>query len=113
LPFSPPFSVNALVRQEWHILAGTFSLQADAKWLDTHKVELLADPALLVAPYAVANVRAGYETTDRHWKISAFVNNVFNSVHLINGTNVDSVDGSVLGIYGSPRWFGGEIAYHW
>jgi len=113
LPFSPPFSVNALVRQEWHILAGTFSLQADAKWLDTHKVELLSDSSLLVAPYAVANLRAGYETTDRHWKISAFVNNVFNNVHLINGTNVDSVDGSVLGIYGSPRWFGGEIAYHW
>jgi iron complex outermembrane receptor protein len=113
LPFSPPFSVNALVRQEFPIFTGTFSVQADAKWLDTHKVELLADPALLVAPYAVANLRAGYETKDHHWKVSAFVNNVFNNVHLINGTNVDSVDGSVLGIYGSPRWFGGEVAYHW
>jgi iron complex outermembrane recepter protein len=113
LPFSPPFSVNALIRQEWRVFAGTFSLQADAKWLDTHKVELLDDPALLVAPYAVANIRAAYETKDRHWKVSVFVNNVFNNIHLINGTNVGSVDGSVLGIYGPPRWFGGEVAYHW
>jgi iron complex outermembrane receptor protein len=113
LPFSPPFSVNALIRQEWSVFSGKLSLQADAKWLDKHKVELLDDPALEVAPYAVANLRAGYETPDRHWHVALFLNNVFGNVHLINGTPVGSVDGSVLGIYGPPRWFGGTVGYRW
>ncbi len=113
LPFSPPFSVNGLIRQEWVTLLGKFSLQADAKWLDKHKVELIDDPALEVAPYAVANLRAGYETQDRHWRLSMYLNNVFGNVHLINGTPAGSVDGSVLGIYGPPRWFGGSVGYYW
>ena len=113
LPFSPRYSVNALIRQSWEIGHGTISLQADAKWLDTHKVELLDDPALISAPYAVANVRATYETMDQHWRLSAFANNVFDKVPLINGTPTASVNGSVLAIYGSPRWFGGTLSYHW
>jgi outer membrane receptor protein involved in Fe transport len=64
-------------------------------------------------PYAIANVRADYESDDKHWGFGLFVTNAFDKVHLINGTGVASVDGSVLGIYGSPRWFGGRVSYRW
>lgn len=113
LPFSPRYSANAYVRKTWDSSGGSFSVQADAKWLDHHKVELLDDPALMSPAYAVANVRATYDTADQHWRLSAFVNNVFDKDHLINGTPTASVTGSVLGIYGSPRWFGGTLTYRW
>jgi iron complex outermembrane recepter protein len=113
LPFSPPFTVNGFIRQEWRFATGTFWAQADAKWLDKHKVELIDDPALMAGPYAVTNFRLGYNMPDGHWRLSAFVNNAFNNIHLINGTPAASVSGSVLGIYGSPRWYGGTVSYHW
>jgi outer membrane receptor protein involved in Fe transport len=55
-------------------------LQADAKWTDTHKVELLDDPGLVVPPTAVANARATYQTQDKRWSLAVFCNNVFNKL---------------------------------
>lgn len=113
LPFSPRYSANAYVRKTWDTAYGVFSMQADAKWLDHHKVELLDDPALMSPAYAVANAQASYETRDQHWRFTTFVNNVFDKEHLINGTPTASVTGSVLAIYGSPRWFGSTLSYRW
>jgi len=113
LPFSPKFSANLFARDTWALGAGSLSLQADTKWVDTHKVELLDDPALISPSYAVANFRLTYAMSHERLRFTAFVNNAFNKVYIINGTPAASTVGSVLAIYGNPRWAGGMVQYRW
>ena len=113
LPFSPHFTANAYVRKSWMLPSGKLELQADVKWTDTHKVELLDDPGLVVPPTAVANARATFQTQDGHWSATAFVNNMFNKIYIANGTNYVGYTGSLLIIYSPPRWYGGTLSYHW
>ncbi len=113
LPFSPHFSSDVYIRKDWVFDRGKFSLQADAKWTDTHKVELLDDPGLVVPPTAVANARATYQTQDKRWSLAVFCNNVFNKVYIANGTNYTAYDGTFLMVYSPPRWYGGTLSYRW
>lgn len=113
LPFSPHFSSDVYIRKDWAFDGGKFSLQADAKWTDTHKVELLDDPGLVVPPTVVANTRATYQTENKHWSLAVYCNNVFNKIYIANGTNYTAYDGSFLMVYSLPRWYGGTLSYRW
>jgi len=57
---SPEITFNGLIRKEWPVANGTFSLQTDFRYTDDVEYDLGNNPALAESDYWMLNARASY-----------------------------------------------------
>lgn len=106
---TPGVNLNGLIRYRLpEIAAGNTVLQADFRWQDN--VFFGPDNQNLESQesYGILNLRASWESPNGRFKISGFVDNVFDKEYV---NHVFADPGLWVGhlLWGRPRWFGGQI----
>ncbi|HVO00275.1 MAG TPA: TonB-dependent receptor [Steroidobacteraceae bacterium] len=112
LPQAPKLSLNASVRYQWPAAGGKLSIEADAKWNDSQYMELVNAPVDYQKGYALSNARFGYTSGSGDWDAHAYVRNLSDERYKVYNLDL-SVLGFNQGVYGTPRTYGIEFAYHW
>jgi len=106
LPQAPSFSGHASIRYEMAVGAGG---KVGAQWLTTYVgascFTVLCAPIDNEAAHAVSEARLSYQPAGEVWEISAFVNNLTNTVYRVFNSDTNFI-GAAESIYASPRWFG-------
>ena len=83
LPNAPKWSGNINSQYDIPIAAGNSAFVALAyRWQSQVIFSLLQDPDSVQAAYGVFNLSTGVEA--EHWKVTLFVNNLFNDVYALN-----------------------------
>jgi iron complex outermembrane receptor protein len=113
LPQAPPWSVNAVARYEWSAFGGKLSAEVDAKWNKAMYLELINAPVDLQPSYTLTNARLGYTDPSGRWDVSAYCKNCFNTWYRIYNLDLSGFLGINQSVYGPPRLFGAQVAYHW
>jgi iron complex outermembrane receptor protein len=81
--------------------------------LTTNTVPTPEDPNLEQKPYTLVNLRLDWnQVFESNLDLSAYVENVANTVYLADAADARSSYGLVQGIYGLPRMFFVEARYH-
>ena len=111
LPQAPRLSANALVRLDFPALRGMGSLQTDMQYSDKFCFTVLCAPVEREKSYFVANVRVGYEPEGGHWKLAAFVDNLFEEKYRVYAFDSSLFSGVVAGVYAKPRTYGLSATY--
>ncbi len=63
--------------------------------------------------YTLANARIGYTDPSGRWDVSAYCKNFFNTLYRIYNLDLSGFLGINQSVYGPPRLFGVNVAYHW
>ncbi|HWG72244.1 MAG TPA: TonB-dependent receptor [Steroidobacteraceae bacterium] len=113
LPQAPPWSVNAVARYEWPAFGGKLSAEVDAKWNKQMYLELINAPVDLQSSYTLTNARIGYTDPSGRWDVAAYCKNCFNTLYRIYNLDLSGFLGVNQAVYGPPRLYGVNVAYHW
>lgn len=109
LPNSPHMTLHANLSKTWGLRSGFFTLEGDARWVGSHKLNLIDDPATNEPSYYTLDARAEYSWANDRWGISLYSQNLTNQVYRIVATPFVSINGSLIDIYGPPRTYGASI----
>ena len=111
MPLAPDTSFNVVLRKSWQALSGQFAIAVDYNWMDDHYSEALNHPSGLIEGYGVANARFSYMTADGSWELAIIGRNLSDEDILLYRTPITF--GFNQDHYGHPRWFSGQVIYHW
>jgi iron complex outermembrane receptor protein len=75
---------------------------ANYSWIDDYNTGAAGDPRLEIHSYGLTNLNAGYETPDRHYRLSAWVRNLSNTNYVLTNST-QTITGTYLG---EPRTYG-------
>ncbi len=116
LAFGPrdKFSLIARFSQQISDGIGTFKASATYTYTDRWYVGVTSiDQAAWVPGHNLLDLRAGLSGVGGHpLDVTAFMNNVANKAYRIGSADYFGTLGYVLSVYGEPRMFGLQLAYH-
>ena len=111
MPQAPALSFGGLVRYEFDIGPGSLSLQTDWKYDDEQYFSTFNAPVDLESSRVVGNARIAFRTSDDHWEIAGFVNNLTDKAYRIYNLDLSTSFGFTQQTFARPRWFGGSVKY--
>jgi iron complex outermembrane receptor protein len=100
---------KTLARQAF---GGSISGQLDYSYTSSFYSDIRNYDASLLPPYGLADARLEWRSHDRHWQVSAFVNNFTDKRYFTIGYDLAAVTGSNSLVPGKPRWFGVSAHYN-
>jgi iron complex outermembrane recepter protein len=110
LPNSPHVTVNARLAKSWLLgSGGRLVLEGDGKWVGTHKLSLIDNPATRESAYYTLDGRLSYGAADGRWEVALYSQNLTNQQYRIIAAPFAGFDGSLIEVFGPPRTFGGSI----
>lgn len=109
--FTPKWQLTALARYQWEMAGGLFSVQGDVKYTSLTYFSISNFDVAKMPARTLMNARVGFETSDHHWSLEAFVQNLTNKHYKIVGFDLSADCGCTFIGYGKPRWFGLTARY--
>lgn len=109
LPNSPHATVHAELSKTWGLQAGLLTVDSDARWVGSHKLNLIDDPATNEPSYYTLDARATYAWANGRWAVSLYSQNLTNQIYRIVATPFVGTDGSIIELYGPPRTYGASL----
>lgn len=109
--YSPKYQANYLVRYEFPVLSGDLALQADGSYTGSRYGNLRNFSAHKLDGFFLQNFRVSWETTDKKWLLSAFVNNAFDERYEVERFDLSTLCGCTNESFGLPRWVGASVRY--
>lgn len=114
IPHQPEFSGNLIARYEDDVTADLLgSLQMEYSYRGELDRSLVVNPTERVVVtedgYSLVNLRAGIGPSDRKWRLSAYVTNLFDEDYRTNATGTGPA--GAVEIFGDPRIYGVGIDY--
>ncbi|NOX52742.1 MAG: TonB-dependent receptor [Gammaproteobacteria bacterium] len=105
---SPRWNLNALVRYEFEVGAGTVALQYDAVYRSELFFSLTGAETVTENGYTVSNASVMYTAEDERWSVMGFVHNLTGEEYLVQTFDLSgpNVFGMTEQYYGRPRWAG-------
>jgi len=102
LSSSPPNKYSFSMDMECPIGPGYLVGSANYSWIESYNTGAAADPRLQIPSYGLANLNAGYETSDHHYRLTFWSKNVGNTSYILTrSTQVITAE-----YLGEPRTFG-------
>ena len=111
MPQAPSLSYGGLVRYEFPVGPGSLSLQTDWKYDGKQYFSTFNAPIDREPSRVVGNARIAFRTSDDHWEVAAFVNNLTDKEYRIYNLDLSTTFGSSQQTFARPRWFGGSVKY--
>ena len=111
LPNAPKTNLNAVVRYEIPLRAGSLAFQVDAKYQSLQYFAVNNDPLLAQGAFTLANAHVSYAMLNDRLNVTAWVRNLSNKQYLNAGYDVSAFGFDQLAV-GDPRTFGLTIQYH-
>ena len=109
--YSPKYQANYLVRYEWPLGGGDLALQADGSYTGSRYGNLRNFTAHKLDSFFLQNFRVSWETDDKAWLLSGFVNNAFDKRYAIERFDLSTLCGCTNESFGLPRWYGVSARY--
>lgn len=91
---------------------GVVELQYTASYKSFQYYDSSNDPYIAQSAYWLQNARASYTFGDSRWEIAGYGRNLANTHYSVGNFDGTSPFGFIQYIVGQPRWFGGEVNYH-
>ena len=110
---APELTVNALIRYEWPVGAGSLALQAWANYQDETFFDILNHPVAKEDGYTVVNFRGSYIGSGGNWEVYAFLNNAFDEEYKTYTFDFTIPFGFNQQAFGPPSWWGAGFRYSW
>lgn len=112
MPQAPEFSANGLARYEFPVSSGSVAAQIDFTYTGGHWMEVTNAPVDDEDSYFLANARLSYYSSERQWRVAAWVKNIGNEEYRIYALDVAGAPSPFVNdVYGSPRTYGLTVAY--
>jgi iron complex outermembrane receptor protein len=111
-PYTSPWTATGLIRYEWPVAAGRFSLQADARYTGDFFQNLTNFDSTRVAGYTLLGARAAWVDPSGRWELAVNGKNLTNKFVRTVGFDASGFGGFTQTGYIEPRWFEGSVAYH-
>ena len=109
---APDVTVTGLARYEWPVFGGSAAVLAKFHYQDKTYYDIQNYDNARENGYVIGDVRAQWSSSDEHWQLAAFVNNVWDEEY-ITYTFDFAIFGFNQEAYGKPRWYGGSVRYNW
>lgn len=109
--YSPKYQANYLVRYQFPLAGGDFALQADGSYTGSRFGNLRNFTAHKLDSFFIQNFRVSWQTDDKHWLVTGFVNNAFDKRYQIERFDLSTLCGCTNESFGLPRWWGGSVRY--
>lgn len=109
LPMAPSFTANGLVRYEFDWGKWTAFAQVDGNTRSEMFRDSLNNPSTLIPGNTEVNARIGLGDSRDDWRLSLWVNNLFDSRKPVNKFDLSGVGNSGEIVYQLPRWFGATL----
>ena len=110
MPSAPKTNLNALLRYEIPVSAGTIALEFDGKYQSKEYFSVDNDPILRQDGYTLMNSRVSYTTLKDRLTVSGWARNISNKQYLAGAYDVSSF-GFDEYVVGDPRTFGVTVQY--
>ena len=102
LSSSPPNKYSLSADAEYPIDVGYIIGSANYSWIESYNTGAATDPRLQIPSYGLVNLNAGYETSDRHYRVTLWSRNVGNTNYILT-RSTQVITAQYLG---EPRTFG-------
>lgn len=109
LPQVAKFSGTLFGRYEAQLGAGTASIQADAQYKGASCFTVLCAPTDYEKSFTVVNMSVGYDIGNA--SVRGFVDNLTKKQYRVFSSDLSTLFGTALSMYGRPRTFGASIEY--
>ncbi|MFT5482762.1 MAG: iron complex outermembrane receptor protein [Halieaceae bacterium] len=112
MPQAPEFSANGLARYEFPVGTGSMAAQIDFTYTGEHWMEVTNAPVDEEDTYFLANARLSYYSSEKQWRVAAWVKNIGDEEYRIYALDVAGAPSPFINdVYGSPRTYGLTVAY--
>jgi iron complex outermembrane recepter protein len=111
LPLAPRLSLSLTLDYQIPIGPGKADLQLNTNYKSHQYFDVSNDPYTTQDGYWLTNARAAYQFNN-NLEIAAFVHNLGNKKYLNDSVDLTPTFGFIEQIVGEPRFWGGEINYH-
>lgn len=111
MPFSPEFSVNALVRQSWNLSNGAaVAAQLDANWSDEQEMDPINSPGVTIDAKHTINARLSYTNPEDSMTIALMAHNLTDEENVSFFVPVGVLGYSQV-LFEKPRWVSLEASF--
>lgn len=111
MPQAPSTSLGGMARYQFPVGFGNVAVQTDWKYDSSQYFSTFNAPIDRERSRLVGNARLSFSTTDGHWEIAGFVNNITDKAYRVYNLDLSSTFGFSQQTYARPRWFGGSVKY--
>jgi len=111
-PFTSPWQATGILRYEFPFLKGSLAVQADAKFIDTYFFSLTNYDSTRQPHYTLYDANVTWTSPDSRWSVSFMGTNLTDVRYKTVGFDIAALFGEEQAAYGPPRWFKGQVAYH-
>ncbi len=109
---APKFSLNASLRKEFNVRAGTVYAQASANYNSSRYFSTVNEPVLKAPGYVSGDISLGFRNTDDVWDIVLNVSNVTDKGYIVYRSNLASIAGYAVQSYAPPRQVSLQVKYN-
>jgi iron complex outermembrane receptor protein len=109
--FTPEWQLSGMVRYAWPALGGEVALQLDGNYISSIFANLRNFDVQKLDSRFVANVRLFWNSSSDRWRVSLFVNNVFDERYEDASFDLSGLCGCYTRTFGAPRWVVGSVRY--
>ena len=113
--FSPSVQLAGVARYEFPdtFFNGKVAVQMDANYNSSFFGNIRNFDSQKTPAYVIGNARVSWTSTDEHWDLTGFVQNLADNHNRLIGFDVSNLCGCTTFSYGRPRWAGVSLRYNY
>lgn len=112
VPQAPKNSFYLGAEYNFDLPKGTLTVRGDWRHTGTTNFDIYANAPMIQDPYEVFGANLTYQTTDKHWRLIAFIRNIGDTYAASQRSlQSNAIGGAVTGVLIPPRTFGVTAGY--